>query len=114
MLNNENELRIDNQLKCRNQTRLIFNIRKPFFFKYEIDIVASPTQFQSVEMVHMELIARITAVVTVRVIILVTKQPELALNALLDGKINIVTKVRKLKEKLYKICIVEVVKLFLI
>lgn len=60
----------------------------------------------------MELIARITAVVTVRVIIHVTKQPELALNALLDGKINIVTKVRKLQEKLYKTCIVEVVKLF--
>lgn len=59
----------------------------------------------------MELIVRITAVETVRVIILVTKQPELALNALLDGKINIVTKVRKLNEKLYKICIVEVVKL---
>lgn len=46
----------------------------------------------TVEMVHMELIARITAVETVRVIILVTKEPELALNALLDGKINIVTK----------------------
>lgn len=50
-------------------------------------------------MVHMELIARITAVETVRVIILVTKEPELALNALLDGKINIVTKVRKLNGK---------------
>lgn len=61
----------------------------------------------------MELIVRITAVDTVRVIILVTKQLELALNALLDGKINIVTKVRKLNEKLYKICIVVVVKLFL-
>lgn len=60
----------------------------------------------------MELIVRITAVETVRVI-RVTKQPELALNALLDGKINIVTKVRKLNEKLYKICIVVVVKFFL-
>lgn len=59
----------------------------------------------------MELIVRITAVETVRVIILVTKQPELALNAFLDGKINIVAKVRKLNEKLYKIFIVEVVKL---
>lgn len=46
----------------------------------------------TVETVHMELIVRITAVETVRVIILVTKQLELALNALLDGKINIVTK----------------------
>lgn len=61
----------------------------------------------------MELIVRITAVETVRVIIRVTKQPELALNALLDGKTNFVTKVRKLNEKLYKICIVVVVKLFL-
>lgn len=45
-----------------------------------------------VETVHMELIARITAVETVRVITLVTGETELALNALLGGKINFVTK----------------------
>lgn len=43
-----------------------------------------------VETVHMELIARITAVETVRVITHVTGETEFALNALLDGKINFV------------------------
>lgn len=50
----------------------------------------------------MELIARIAAVETVRVKTLVTKQTELALNALLDGKINFVTKVRTLQKTYVK------------
>lgn len=50
----------------------------------------------------MELIARITAAETVRVITHVTGETELALNALLDGKINFVTKVRTLQKNLCK------------
>lgn len=45
-----------------------------------------------VKMVRMGLVASISAVETVRVITLVTKQLEPALNALLGGKIIIVTK----------------------
>lgn len=60
-------------------------------------------------MVHLELIACITAVETVRIITLVTGETELALVVLLDGKINIVTKVRKNYVK----CVFLVVKYFL-
>lgn len=49
-----------------------------------------------VEMVPMDLNACTIAVETVRVIILVTKPPEFALNARLDGQINIVTKLAML------------------
>lgn len=45
-----------------------------------------------VETVHLELIACITAVETVRIMTLVTGETEHALVVLLDGKINIVTK----------------------
>lgn len=60
-------------------------------------------------MVPMELTASLYAVETVRIITLVTGETELALVVLLDGKINIVTKVRKNYVK----CVFLVVKYFL-
>lgn len=64
-------------------------------FKHNMIILVESTQQQLVKMVRMGLVASISAVETVRVITLVTKQLEPALNALLGGKIIIVTKVRK-------------------
>ena len=55
-------------------------------------------------MVHLELIACITAVETVRKMTLVTGETEHALIVLLDGKINIVTKVRTFERKNYLEC----------
>lgn len=60
-------------------------------------------------MVHLEVVASLYAVETVRIITLVTGETELALVVLLDGKINIVTNVRKNYVK----CVFLVVKYFL-
>ena len=55
-------------------------------------------------MVHLESIACITAVETVRIMTHVTGETELALNALLDGKINFVTKVRTFERRNFLEC----------